>query len=174
MPGRLERRGEHGGGEQQQDQGHDRHARHGHRPDEDGANRVAGHHHRAARTTIGQVGEEQPPDHPRQVPGGVRHGGQQRRPGPVIDQHGEGDQGQAIARRGQDHRQPQGAELAHREDIAERRTRRPGSLHGRVSRGPSREREMQASRGVPSSEPFRSIIHRPPVAERNRTDGISH
>ena len=129
--GRLERRGEHRGREQQQDQGRHRHTGHGHRHDQDGADRIAGHHHRPARTAVRQVGEEKAADHPGQVPGRVGQGGQQRRPGPVVDQHRQGDQGQAVTCRGQDDRQPHGAELTYREYIAERGARRVGGLHNR-------------------------------------------
>ena len=44
------------------------------------------------------------------------------------DEQGEGHQGEAVARDGQDFGEPQGAELADREHVAERGTRRHGTL----------------------------------------------
>jgi len=75
-----------------------------------------------------EVGEEQPADHPRQVPGRVRHGREQRRPGVLEDEQGEGHEGEAIAADREDLGKPQGPELADREHVAERGTRRHSTL----------------------------------------------
>ncbi len=125
-PGRLRRRREHGGREQQAHHGGDGHGRHGHGGDEESARHITGHHHGAARTAVSQVGQEQAADHPGQVAGGIRQRRQQRRPGALVDQHGQGDEGQPVSRRGQQDREPQRAELAYREDGAERGPRRRG------------------------------------------------
>ena len=128
--GGIERRRERGGGEQQRGQAQDRQARYHHRRHQDRAGQVAGDHHRAARVAVRQAGQEQPADDPRQVPAGVGQGGEQRRPGPVVDQQGDSDQGQPVTRDGQDLREPHGPELADREHAAEGGARRGSALHG--------------------------------------------
>src|ERR1051325_10809967 len=71
---------------------------------------------------------EQAADHPRQIASRVDQGGEQRRRRLVVYQQGEGDQGQTVTHRGQGYRRPQEPELAHREHVAERGTRRHSAL----------------------------------------------
>jgi hypothetical protein len=83
------------------------------------AGHVAADHHGAAGAPVGDAGQEQATDHPGQVAGRVGHGGQQRGSGPVIDQQGQGDQGEAVAGDRQDLGEPQAAEFPDGEDVAE-------------------------------------------------------
>ena len=103
----------------------DQHHRHQHRP-----HHVAGDHDFPARESIGHPGQEQCAYQIGQGSRRVGDRGEQRRPGPVVDQERQGYESQAVAACREDLGEPEGSELANREDIAKGCTLCRGTAHG--------------------------------------------
>jgi hypothetical protein len=107
-----------------------RHARDDHDQHQGAPQQVADDHHAPARMPVGQPGQRDTADesgHDADHEGDRR---EQRRLGPVEDQHRQRDPGQLVTDDRQELRQPQRPELGHREHVAE------PDLRGLLGRSP--------------------------------------
>jgi hypothetical protein len=110
--------------------GGQRHARDHHEQDERAPDEVAEDHHGPARMPVGQPGQRDAADEGRNHADHEGDRREQRRPGPVEDQHGQRDTGELIPDDRQQLRQPQRPELGHRQHVTE------PDLRGLLGRSP--------------------------------------